>query len=90
MIAEMHEAERVSAEEFERRYERAYADLAAGRYFFDSVHTPSVFWVDISKLDLKAGSPALKLDLSNNRILSGETSGEFKPAEPFKFLAPQS
>lgn len=69
---------------------RTSADLGAGRYFFDSVHIPSVFWVDVNKLDLKAGAPALKLDLSNNRILSGETSGEFKPAEPFKFLAPQS
>lgn len=68
---------------------RTVADLDAGRYFYESVHTPSVFWVDISKLDLKPGAPTLKLDLSGNRILSGETSQEFKPAEPFKWLAPQ-
>ena len=61
-----------------------------GRYFFENVHTPSVFWVDLDKLDLKPGAPSLKLDLSNNRILSGEVSKEFKPAEPFKWIAPQS
>lgn len=67
---------------------RTVTALDAGRYFFDSVHTPSVFWVDLDKLDLKAGAPSLKLDLSGKRILSGEVSTEFKPAEPFKFLAP--
>lgn len=67
---------------------RTVADIAAGRYFFDSVHTPSVFWVDVAKLDLKAGAPSRRLDLSGKRILSGEVSKEFRPAEPFKFLAP--
>ena len=68
---------------------RSVADLDAGRYFYDSVHAPSVFWVDIGKLDLKEGAPSTRLDLSGNRILSGEVSKEFKPAEPFKFMAPQ-
>lgn len=69
---------------------RTAADLNAKRYFFDNVHTPSVFWVDLGKLDLKPGSPALKLDLQGDAMLSGEVSGAFKPAEPFKFLAPGS
>ena len=69
---------------------RTLADMSAKRYFFDNVHTPSVFWVDLDKLDLKAGAPALKLDLQGNRILAGEASKEFKPAEPFKWLAPQT
>lgn len=67
---------------------RTVTDLEAGRYFFDSVHTPSVFWVDLDKLNLSAGAPSLRLDLTGNRILGGEVSKEFKPAEPFKFLAP--
>jgi choloylglycine hydrolase len=67
---------------------RTVTDLDAGRYFFDSVHIPSVFWVDIGKLDLKAGASSLRLDLSGKRILSGEVSKEFKPAAPFKFMAP--
>ncbi len=69
---------------------RTAADLNARRYFFDSVHTPSVFWVDLDKLDLKPGSPVLKLDLQSDPMLSGEVSKSFKPAEPFKFLAPAS
>lgn len=69
---------------------RTLTDINAGRYFFDSVHTPSVFWVDLGLLNLKVGAPSLKLDLSGQRILSGETSQEFKPAQPFKFLAPHS
>ncbi|WP_421695264.1 linear amide C-N hydrolase [Aestuariivirga sp.] len=69
---------------------RTAADINAKRYFFDNVHTPSVFWVDLDKLDLKAGSSALKLDLQGTPYLSGEVSKDFKPAEPFKFLAPKS
>jgi penicillin V acylase-like amidase (Ntn superfamily) len=69
---------------------RTAADLTAKRYFFDNVHTPSVFWVDLDKLDLKPGSSPLKLDLQGDPMLSGEVSKEFKPAEPFKFLAPAS
>ena len=63
---------------------RTGADLSAKRYFYDSVHSPSVFWVDIEKLDLKPGGQAMKLDLKANPILSGEVSKLFKPAEPFK------
>ena len=68
---------------------RTAADLNAGRYFFDNVHTPSVFWVDLGKLDLKPGAPSLTLDLQGSAILSGEVSAQFKPAEAFKFLAPK-
>jgi choloylglycine hydrolase len=67
---------------------RTVTDINAGRYFFDSVHTPSVFWVDLGKLDLKAGAPVLHLDLQANPIHSGEVSKAFKPAQPFKWLAP--
>lgn len=66
---------------------RTAADLNAGRFFFDSVHTPSVFWVDMAKLDLKPGSPVLKLDLQNDPELAGDVSKAFRPSEPFKFLA---
>ncbi len=69
---------------------RTAADISAKRYFFDSVHTPSVFWVDLDKLDLKQGAPALKLDLTGNPMRAGEVSKDFAPAQPFKFLAPQT
>ncbi len=67
---------------------RTVADLDAGRYFFDSVHAPSVFWVDLAKLDLKLGAPVLQLDLHADPIHSGEVSASFKPAQPFKWMAP--
>ena len=59
---------------------RTAADINAKRYFFDNVHTPSVFWVDLDKLDLKAGSSALKLDLqgtpyAQRRSLEGLQAG---------------
>jgi choloylglycine hydrolase len=66
---------------------RTVADTKARRYFFESAYTPAIFWVDMEKLKLEPGSQPMKLDLSGNRVLSGEVSGEFVPAEPFKFLS---
>lgn len=58
-------------------------------YYFDSATRPNTFWVSFDKLDLKQGAPAKKLTLQNGEVFSGETAGEFKPAEPFKFLLAQ-
>lgn len=69
---------------------RTVADLNAGRYFFESAHSPSVFWVDLGKLNLKPGAPVLKLDLQADPLRAGEVSSGFSPAEPFRFLAPKS
>ena len=66
---------------------RSVSDIGAGRYYFESAYSPSIFWVDISKLDLAAGSPPRKLDLKDRQILDGEVSAKFVPAEPFKFLS---
>lgn len=69
---------------------RTTADLNGKRYFYDSVQSPSVFWVDFASLAMKQGGQAMKLDLQANPILSGEVSKHFKPAEPFKYIAPKS
>ncbi|WP_313072298.1 linear amide C-N hydrolase [Melaminivora sp.] len=66
---------------------RTVADTKERRYYFESAFSPSVFWVDMSKLNLAAGFKPSKLDLSNKPILSGEVSGKFAAAEPFKFLS---
>ena len=66
---------------------RTVADVKARRYFFESAYTPSIFWVDLEKLKLAKGDKPGKLDLSGNRILSGEVSDKFAPSEPFKFLS---
>lgn len=69
---------------------RTVSDLNARRYIFESAYAPSVFWVDLDKLNLKAGAPVLKLDLQADPMRAGEVSAGFAPAEPFKFLAPKS
>lgn len=66
---------------------RTVADTKARRYYFESVLTPAVFWVDLEKLNLKEGAKPTKLDLSGNPILSGEVSSKFTPTEPFPFLS---
>ncbi len=66
---------------------RVVADHKARRYYVESVLSPSVFWVDLDRLDFSAGGDVRKLDLGVDmeRILSGEVSDRFEPAEPFVF-----
>ena len=47
-----------------------------------------MIWVDLDKLDLKAGAKPMTLKLGVPSNVGGDVSGQFKPAEPFKFLAP--
>ncbi|MFY9657078.1 MAG: linear amide C-N hydrolase [Methylocystis sp.] len=67
---------------------RTVSDTHARRYYFESVYTPAIFWVDIDTLKLAPGARPARLDLSGHPILSGEVSDKFTPAEPFKFLSP--
>ncbi|MFN4015984.1 MAG: linear amide C-N hydrolase [Reyranella sp.] len=55
-------------------------------YYFDSATRPNTFWVSFDKLDLKSGAPVRKLTIQNGEVFSGDVSGAFLPAEPFKFL----
>jgi len=66
---------------------RVVADQKDRRYYVESVNSPSIFWVDLAKLDLSPGAKVKKLDLGVDmeRIFSGETSAQFKVAEPFRF-----
>jgi penicillin V acylase-like amidase (Ntn superfamily) len=66
---------------------RSVSDLGAGRYYFESAYNPSIFWVDIKKLNLEPGSKPSRLDLSGRPLLAGEVSDKFVAAEPFKFLS---
>ena len=67
---------------------RTVIDHQAGRYFFESAISPSIFWVDLNKVDFKPGADVKKLDLGKDQsnIFSGEVSGEFVTTKPFKFL----
>ncbi len=68
---------------------RTVSDQKRKLYFFESVLTPNIFWVDLTKLDFseKTGK-VLKLDLGPNQthIYSGMADDRFKEAKPFKFL----
>lgn len=64
---------------------RTVADQKNLAYFYDSATMPNTFWVAFDKLNFKEGAPVMKLSLDQGEVYSGETSGEFKPAEPFKF-----
>lgn len=66
---------------------RVVADHLDRRYYVESVTSPSVFWVDLAKLDLSEGAPVTKLDLGVDmeRVLSAEVSASFEGAVPFDF-----
>lgn len=68
---------------------RTVADHKRKLYFFESALTPNTFWVDLKALDFSAETGRVrKLDLGPNQthVFAGETSKDFKVAEPFKFL----
>lgn len=68
---------------------RTVADHKRKLYFFESALTPNTFWVDLKALDFSAETGKVrKLDLGPNQthVFAGETSKDFKVAEPFKFL----
>ena len=66
---------------------RVVADQKDRTYFFESVYSPNVFWVDLKKLNFEPGAEVRKLDLGENQrnIMSGETSAKFVKARPFTF-----
>lgn len=66
---------------------RTVSDQKNKRYFFESVRSPTIFWVNIADLDFSEGKPVRKLTLSGGQIYSGNAAENFEQAEPFKFLA---
>jgi len=66
---------------------RTVSDANAGRYYFESALSPTIFWVDLANLDLSEGAPVMKLELGGTPEIAGEASGRFEEAEPFRFLS---
>lgn len=68
---------------------RVVADHKERLYYFESVVSPNLFWVDLKNLDFSPESGVRKLDLGprQQNLFSGDTSGSFVPAEPFPFMA---
>ena len=65
---------------------RTVADHDAKTYYFDSAISPSVFWIDLNKVDLTPGAKAMTLKVSKDNPLAGEVSSQLREAEPFDFL----
>lgn len=68
---------------------RTVADHKRKLYFFESALTPNTFWVDLKAIDFSAETGKVKrLDLGPNQtnVFAGETSKDFRVAEPFRFL----
>ena len=68
---------------------RTVSDHKRKLYFFESVLTPNVFWVDLNKLDFtEQTGKVMKLDLGPNQthIYSGVANDQFKESKPFDFL----
>ncbi len=65
---------------------RTVSDHNARTYYFDSAVSPSVFWIDLNKVDLQPGAKVMTLKVSKDRPLAGEVSSQFEEAEPFEFL----
>ena len=66
---------------------RTVADVSNRTYFFESSVSPNIVWVKLDKLDF---TKTQKLDLAINPDRVGDVTAEFKAAEPFKTLAPDS
>ncbi len=62
---------------------RSAADLKNNIYFFESCDRPNVFWVDLTKLNLKKEAPVMKLPLQQGQVYAGEVSGQFTPSVSF-------
>lgn len=73
---------------------RTLADHKNQLYVFDSVTSPSVFWVDLKKIDFSAETGKVKiLDLQKSRnkvgindVYVGDVTADFTDSKPFTFL----
>lgn len=66
---------------------RVVADHKELLYYFESVLSPNVFWVDLKKVDFSPESGVRQLNLGRQQrnLFSGEVSGEFVAKDPFEF-----
>lgn len=63
---------------------RSFADIKNKRYYFDIVTNYGLYYIDLSRLDLNAGSPVLKLDTSEHTQYAGCINKRLRISQPFK------
>lgn len=64
---------------------RSVSDQKNLVYYFETVLTPSIFWVDLGAIDFSDSSTVRKLEVSNDNTFSGNVNNSFVEATPFKF-----
>lgn len=62
---------------------RSYSVPRDKRYYFDIVTNPGIYYVDLNKIDLRAGQPVWKLDTSKNTAIIGEANKYMKKSPEF-------
>jgi penicillin V acylase-like amidase (Ntn superfamily) len=59
-------------------------------YYYQDTNSPSILWTRLAELDFSEGSGPRKLQLDGNPDLAGDQTKNFRPAELFKFMSPDS
>lgn len=65
---------------------RTVADQKNLVYYFESTLSPDIFWIDLRRLDFRAGGPIRKLTLTDGQIYSGDAAGRMHDSPPLPFL----
>ena len=65
---------------------RSVCDQKNKVYYFEGTMVPSLFWVDLSRVDLSEGAPARRLTLTGGEMYAGDATSRFVVSEPFEFL----
>lgn len=65
---------------------RSVADQKNKVYYFDSVLTPNLFWLDLKKIDFSPKAGIKKLALTDGEIYAGDAVKDLKDSKSFVFL----
>ena len=65
---------------------RSVLDQKNRVYYFETTLTPSIFWLDMKKLDFAPEAGVRKLTLTDGQSYTGLANKELKPSAPFTFL----
>lgn len=64
---------------------RSVSDHKNQVYYFETTLTPNTIWVDLKKIDFKAGAQTKKLALDQSQVYTANALDAFVPAVPFVF-----
>lgn len=62
---------------------RSFANTRDLRYYFEMVTNLGVYYIDLSKCDLRPGAPVMKLDTSRSAGWVGDVTSQLEASKPF-------